>query len=119
MARSLSREDRKGLRQRSIGNLMPAELLPAEPKKEPAAKAEPKPADVVKEKKPSRKKEKTPEELAKEKASVRLLNRIEALRARALERKIEFPQDLEDNLRKQQTKGGVQRAWKAYLQSKE
>jgi hypothetical protein len=118
MARSLSREERKGLRQRNIGNLMPAELLPAEPKKEPVAKAEPKPADVVKDNKP-RKREKTPEELAKEKASTKLLNRIEALRTRALERNMEFPQDLEESLRKQTTKGGIQRAWKAYLQSKE
>jgi hypothetical protein len=118
MARSLSREDRKGLRQRSIGNLMPAELLPAEPKKEPETKAEPKPADVVKDKKP-RKREKTPEELAKEKAGTKLSSRIEALRARALERNIEFPQDLEESLRKQATKGGICRAWRAYLQSRE
>ena len=59
------------------------------------------------------KREKTPEELAREK----LLNRVEAVRARALERGIPFPDGLAENLGKQETKGAMQRAWRSYLRS--
>jgi hypothetical protein len=118
-----------------MGDLMPAELLPAAPQpvpvpvpveakkpvskdvvKRPETKKAPRikavPTDVVKEVKPQPK-EKSREELARD----RLLKRVESLRARALERKIEFPQVLEEDLRKQTTKGAVCRVWKAYLQS--
>jgi hypothetical protein len=132
VARTLSSEERKALRHTTKGNiadLMPAELLPAEPPKlapkdvvkgpkTPKIKTDvvkrTKPADVVKEVKPQ-KKEKSKEELAHEK----LLKRVEILRARALEMKVEFPPELEESLKKQTTKGAVCRTWKAYLQSKE
>ena len=124
MARTFSKQDQPSREKRSprrtsrtgLGDLMPEDLVqtPVDDVQGSKSKVK-KPKNKVQGNKKAtpRKKEKTPEDLRKE----CLLNRVEILRVRALEMKIDFPESLEERLKEQETKGAIQRTWKKYLQS--